>query len=82
MTADSLQIYNPFKCTNGVCIEIRNILFHSLLRIVFVHNIYYIFANLSLANKTSILEQGIVHSKHRGRYTAGQRNFTERNTEV
>ena len=29
MTADSLQIYNPFKCTNGVCIEVRNILFHS-----------------------------------------------------
>ena len=27
---------------------------HSLLRIVFVHNIYYIFANLSLANKTNI----------------------------
>ena len=29
---------------------------HSLLRIVFVQNIYYIFANLSLANKTSIIE--------------------------
>ena len=31
---------------------------HSLLRIVFVHNIYYIFAKLTIASKykTSILE--------------------------
>ena len=55
MTADSLQIYNPFKCTNGVYIEIKNI-FHSSPFIiensfVFAHNIYYILANLSLANK-------------------------------
>ena len=46
MTADSLQIYNPFKCTNGVCkSEIYCFIhLHSLLRIVFV---IYIFANLS-----------------------------------
>ena len=29
---------------------------HSLLRIVFVHNIYHILTNLSLANKTSMVE--------------------------
>ena len=43
---------------------------HSLLRIVFVHNIYYIFAKLSLANiRSRFSNKPIVHSRHRGRYT-------------
>ena len=41
---------------------------HSLLRIVFVHNIYYIFAKLSLANiRSRFSNKPIVLSRHRGR---------------
>ena len=48
---------------------------HSLLRIVFVHNIYYIFAKLSLANiRSRFSNKPIVHSRHRGRYTQKFKN--------
>ena len=48
---------------------------HSLLRIVFVHNIYYIFAKLSLANiRPRFSNKPIVHSRHRGRYTQKFKN--------
>ena len=48
---------------------------HSLLRIVFVHNIYYIFAKLSLANiRPQFSNKPIVHSRHRGRYTQKFKN--------
>ena len=48
---------------------------HSLLRIVFVHNIYYIFAKLSLANiRPRFSNKPIVHSRHRGRCTQKFKN--------
>ena len=48
---------------------------HSLLRIVFVHNIYYIFAKLSLANiRPRFSNKPIVHNRHRGRYTQKFKN--------
>ena len=61
---------------------------HSLLRIVLVHNIYYIFAKLSasLANiRRRFSNKPIVHSRHRGRYTQKFKNnhFTFlKNTEL
>ena len=59
---------------------------HSLLRIVFVHNIYYIFAKLSLANiRLRFSNKPIVHSRHRGRCTQKFKNnhFTFlKNTEL
>ena len=59
---------------------------HSLLRIVFVHNIYYIFAKLSLANiRPRFSNKPIVHSRHRGRCTQKFKNnhFTFlKNTEL
>ena len=48
---------------------------HSLLRIVFVHNIYYIFAKLSLANiRPRFSKKPIVYSRHRGRYAQKFKN--------
>ena len=48
---------------------------HSPLRIVFVHNIYYIFAKLSLANiRPRFSNKPIVHSRHRGRCTQKFKN--------
>ena len=48
---------------------------HSLLRIVFVHNIYYIFAKLSLTNiRPRFSNKPIVHSRHGGRYTQKFKN--------
>ena len=59
---------------------------HSLLRIVFVRNIYYIFAKLSLTNiRPRFSNKPIVHSRHRGRYTQKFKNnhFTFlKNTEL
>ena len=59
---------------------------HSLLRIVFVHNIYYIFAKLSLANiRPRFSNKPIVRSRHRGRCTQKFKNnhFTFlKNTEL
>ena len=59
---------------------------HSLLRIVFVHNIYYIFAKLSLANiRPRFSNKPIVHSRHQGRCTQKFKNnhFTFlKNTEL
>ena len=59
---------------------------HSLLRIVFVHNIYHIFAKLSLANiRPRFSNKPIVHSRHRGRCTQKFKNnhFTFlKNTEL
>ena len=59
---------------------------HSLLRIVFVHNIYYIFAKLSLANiRLRFSNKPIVHSRHRGICTQKFKNnhFTFlKNTEL
>ena len=59
---------------------------HSLLRIVFADNIYYIFAKLSLANiRPRFSNKPIVHSRHRGRCTQKFKNnhFTFlKNTEL
>ena len=59
---------------------------HSLLRIVFVHNIYYIFAKLLLANiRPRFSNKPIVHSRHQGRCTQKFKNnhFTFlKNTEL
>ena len=56
------------------------------MRIVFVHNIYYIFAKLSLANiRPRFSNKPIVHSRHRGRCTQKFKNnhFTFlKNTEL